>query len=369
MTKRIDPMKMLIQEYLASHSLDELLGSYAIPARRHRQFPHLVMLKYSQINSPMNEPIVQQCRGIMLDESNGWSVVSYPFDKFFNYGEPNAAPIDWPHARVYEKLDGSLMTLYWYQDNWQVASSGTPDAGGPAHESGITFAQLFWKTWNIMGYALPTDRNQCFMFELMTPENRVIMQHGESRLVLIGARDLTTFCEHDPAPIAAANGWQAVSVYPLATLEECVTAAMKLTGINGEGFVVCDTSFHRIKVKSPQYVALSHMKDTLSPRSMLEVIRKNESDEFLNYFPEIRPVYESVKARFDELLAALEAEYAAVKQIESQKEFAMAVKSSRCSSALFALRNRKAATLKEYFADATQQSVERALGLEIMTNA
>jgi hypothetical protein len=42
---------------------------------------------------------------------------------------------------------------------------------------------------------------------------------------------------------------------------------------------------------------------------------------------------------------------------------AMAIKTSRCSSALFALRNRKSASLREYFASATQQSVERAVGI------
>ena len=36
-------------------------------------------------------------------------------------------PIDWGTARVYEKLDGSLMTLYRYGGAWQVASSGLPD--------------------------------------------------------------------------------------------------------------------------------------------------------------------------------------------------------------------------------------------------
>ncbi len=358
-------MKLIIQEYLATHTLAELESAYAILIKRHSAFPNLVMLKYSQINSPMNEPVVQQCRGIILDEANDWAVVSYPFDKFFNFGEPNAAPIDWPHAKVYEKLDGSLMTLYFYRGKWHVASSGTADAGGPAHESGITFAELFWRTWNALGYALPPGQSRCYMFELMTPENRIIMQHADSRLVLIGVRDLTDFKEHDPAHIAAENGWQSVQIHPLATLEDCLKAAERLTGLNGEGFVVCDNRFHRVKIKSPQYVALSHMKDTLSPRSMLAVIRKGESDEFLNYFPEIRPVYESVKAKFDELCAALEAEYAATKHIESQKDFALAIKSSRCSSALFALRNKKSATLKDYFAEATQQSVERAVGLVV----
>jgi hypothetical protein len=46
-----------------------------------------------------------------------------------------------------------------------------------------------------------------------------------------------------------------------------------------------------------------------------------------------------------------------------QKDFAVAIKAPRCSSALFALRNKKASSLSEYFATATQQSVERAVGI------
>jgi hypothetical protein len=322
------------------------------------------MLKYSQINSPMAEPIVQQCRGIILDEARDWAVVSYPFDKFFNYGEPNAAKIDWPSAKVFEKLDGSLMSLYWHAGAWRVASSGTPDAGGPAHDSGITFAELFWQTWNTMGYRLPDDPNMTFMFELMTPLNRIIVQHTQPRLILIGARRLTDYREETASEVAAKFGWTCVQTLPLGSLADCTAAAAKLTGLDGEGFVVCDADFRRIKVKCPQYVALSHMKDTLSPRSMLEVIRKGESDEFLNYFPEIRPVYESVKSKYDQLCQELNAEYEAVKEIESQKDFAMAIKASRCSSALFALRNKKSASLREYFSDASQQAVERAVGID-----
>src|SRR5277367_6643581 len=101
----MDLMKLHIQQYLSTHSLTELEAAFGIKAKRHAQFPNLVMLKYSQINSPMAEPVVQQCRGIILDQTNDWAVVSYPFDKFFNYGEPNAAAIDWPRAKVYEKLD------------------------------------------------------------------------------------------------------------------------------------------------------------------------------------------------------------------------------------------------------------------------
>jgi tRNA splicing ligase len=53
--------------------------------------------------------VVQECRGLILDESANWRIVAFPYTKFFNYGEEHAASIDWSTACVQEKLDGSLM--------------------------------------------------------------------------------------------------------------------------------------------------------------------------------------------------------------------------------------------------------------------
>lgn len=111
-------------------SLEELPEAYGIDVRRHSQFSNLVMLKYNQINADMTSAIVRECRGLILDEANDWKVVSFPFAKFFNAEEPNAAKIDWKSAVVQEKLDGSIMSMYWYNGQWRVASNGSPDAGG-----------------------------------------------------------------------------------------------------------------------------------------------------------------------------------------------------------------------------------------------
>ena len=92
-------------------------------------YPNLVLFKYDQVNSPMDNPVVQECRGIILDEADDWRVIARPFTKFYNYGEPNAASIDWTTARVQEKVDGSLCAFYHYKGDWHVATTGTPDAG------------------------------------------------------------------------------------------------------------------------------------------------------------------------------------------------------------------------------------------------
>jgi hypothetical protein len=353
-----------VQEYLLAHSLADLESAFGISARRSIEFPNLVMLSYNQIASPMNELIVQQCRGIILDESDRWAVRSYPFDKFFNYGELNAAAIDWSTAKVCEKLDGSLMTLYWHKQ-WIVAASGTPDASGPAHESGMTFSELFWKTWNQCGLRRPepSDSHYCFMFELMTPHNRIVVQHSAPRLALIGARDLTTMREVRPETVAEKFGVGVAKCFPLQTLAECVAAAAAINGIEAEGFVVCDDEFRRVKIKAPHYVSLAQMKDSLSPRAILDVIRRGESAEVLSYFPEVTPVYNRVLAKFDSICDELNAAYAEHQHITSQKDFAQAVRSTRCPAVLFAIRAGKAPNARAYFAAATQPAVERVVDL------
>src|SRR6185312_8924249 len=115
--------------------LERLNEAYGIDFNQHKTYPNLYSLKYNMIESPMGERIVQECRGIVLDAADNWNVVARPFDKFFNVGEGHAAKIDWNTAKVQEKLDGSLMIMYHYGDDWQVASSGTPDASGHAHGS------------------------------------------------------------------------------------------------------------------------------------------------------------------------------------------------------------------------------------------
>lgn len=97
--------------------VEMLEKQFAIHHTRHKKRPSLILFKYDQLNSPMSHPIVQECRGIILDESNDWKIVVFPYMKFFNMKESaNAAEIDWNlPVRAYEKIDGSLLTMYYSQ--------------------------------------------------------------------------------------------------------------------------------------------------------------------------------------------------------------------------------------------------------------
>ena len=355
---------MELQDYLIDKGLTELAQEYSIKVNRHSQIDNLVCLKYSQIESPMAEKIVQQCRGIILDEANNWSVVSYPYDKFFNYGEGSAPELDWNTTKVYEKLDGSLMTLYFYQGKWRVQSSGMADGSGDVYDFGCTFSQLFWKVWQELSYQLPDDTQHCYMFELMTPYNRIVVRQHQNDLVLHGVRNLKTRKESAPHLWGDKYCWRVVNTYPLQTLEEIVTATNNLDPMDSEGYIVCDAKFKRIKIKSPQYVAIAHLRSGFSSRRMLEIVVTNEGEEFLNYYPEWTNLYCKIRAKYDALVRDIEANYTKHKNISAQKDFALAVKHLPYSGILFNLRKGKTNSIRESLAQTSIQKLEDLLQVD-----
>lgn len=339
----------IIREYLRNESLDKLLRRTECTAKRHNEFPNLVLLKYNQVKSDMNDPLVQACRGIILDEDDDWKVICHPYDKFFNYGEFQAADLVHEETIIYEKLDGSIINMYYYRGEWRVSTSGFPDASGSGGNSGMTFAELFWNTWNELGYEMPPEdlTNYTFMFELMTPYNKIIVPHEKSRIVLHGVRDNDTDKEcHVGLGICK---WEVVKRYPLKDIDKLIADSKDMSGIEQEGYVLCDYNFNRVKLKCPSYVALHHFKYLSTPKSFMTLILANEGSEFLVYFPEMAEEFNKLKQSFTDMCVAIDLTYSYYKDIESDKEFALTIKDYRGKHVLFAIRRGYQSNARDYF--------------------
>lgn len=342
-----------LQEFLlAGGTLSQLQERYAISHRRHLQYPNLVLLKYSQIDSPMSELIVQQARGIILDESDNWRIVARGFDKFFNYGEGHAADIDWTTAKVQEKYDGSLIQVYEYNNCWNISTTGSPDASGfVSATKDLTFEDLFLHTYEAIGGALPKitpeNINTTYLFELMTPYNQVVVPHGEGKLVLLAARNRVTGQFINAYLPRIPN----VREYPLTTINEILESFKTIDGLKQEGYVVVDASGNRLKVKHPQYVAMHHLRNNMGPKWLAKVILTGESPEFLSVFSEYGAQLEEIKGRYLSLISDIETAYSKNKDLESQKDFALAVKGFPYANTLFALRAGKTPSVKQWLAE------------------
>lgn len=352
---------MELQNYLRGKGLESLQLEFDIKVNRHQEFDNLVCLKYSQLESPLEKLIVQQCRGIILDEANNWSIVSYPYNKFFNYGEISAAKINWNKAIVYEKLDGSLMTLFFYQGKWRVQSSGTADATGKVHTANYTFQQLFWQVWQQLGYQLPEETDYCFMFELMTPYNRVVVRQLQNKLVLHGVRNLKNLQEEQPFFWSNKYNWQPIKTYPFNNLSAILQATEILDPLEGEGYIVCDLFFNRLKIKSADYVRLSHVRSAITSRKILEIVINNEGEEFLTYFSEYQELHQQLTEKYEILVTEITTTYQEYRHIVEQKDFALAIKHLSYSGTLFALRSGKVNSVKESLKNTSIAKLESLL--------
>lgn len=243
----------------------------------------LVCFKYSQIDSDFNEPLVRECRGIIL-EKDTWNVVCYPFKKFFNYGEAYADEIDWKSAKVTSKEDGSLIKVYFYNGEWRVGTNSTIDAEDAELNSPYykNFMELFIVAANNCKFDFDRlDPNYTYLMELCSCYNTIIVPYNEPKLFHIGTRNNIT-CEEVEVDI----GIEKPKQYMLSSLEDCIAMA-KTFDFTKEGFVVKDKNYNRIKIKSEDYVKAHRMisNNKVSEEKILSLICSGEEEEFLSYFP------------------------------------------------------------------------------------
>lgn len=222
---------------------------------------NLACFKYSS-EADFSDSIVCEARGIIIDLQE-MKVVCWPFDKFFNVQESYAVKIDWSTARVLEKVDGSLIKLYWYDGKWRFATSATCDASDAiiAWDIGYTFRDVLERAVNYEEIPYDQlDKDYTYMFELVSPMTPIVIKYNLPQLYLLAARNNITGEEID----VDMAGFARPKSYKLTSLDDCLNAVVKLNegygdDVKKEGFVVVDSSFNRIKIKSPEYVAMHKM--------------------------------------------------------------------------------------------------------------
>ena len=397
---------LVVQFLRSGGTIADLASTRGITSKRHNKYSNLVLLKYNQIESPMGDPIVRECRGIILDETDNWKVISRSFDKFFNYGETHAVEINWSKASVQEKVDGSLMTVYAYDGAWHVSTTGTPDASGTVHytsASGLwlprpglqfpmpaSFAEYFWQTCSLYP-ELPFNeqrvgdpwRNFSWMFELTGPLNRVVIPHTEAHITLLGARDPSTGRE---LSLGAAERMlnltvPAVRSFPLVSVEDIMRTFGTFSPLVQEGYVIHDGD-GRMKTKHPGYVAIHYAKDGFTTRNLINIVKNGEVaevfaaalmtafpgmdpkdiPEVFNTFPDLMHQLDEIRKRFNLLVQITDSDFAAYRHLTPKKIFAEAIKDMLHKSALFKMYDGKVTSAQAYYATRSADQLIHLLG-------
>lgn len=212
------------------------------------------------------------CRGIILDGEG--NVVEMPFMKFWTFkqylsenllllNEGQMIRVPSNNFRITEKVDGTMVTLYWVGDTPYLATQRSF-----SNVKAIEATKILHKKYSHLFSRF--DRSKTYVFEAIYPETKVLIDYGDMRdLILIGVIDKAT---GKPIKVPEDLGFRTCKDYTqeyghIEDLNEL--AALNLQ--NKEGFVLYYEDGSMVKLKFPWY---SHA------HSILDKFMKYERQSF-----------------------------------------------------------------------------------------
>lgn len=285
------------------------------------------------------DEVTLQCRGLVTDDIG--NIVARPFKKFFNMEEGKHTPTS--EFDVYEKMDGSLIIVFWYDGGWVVASRGSFTSEQAVAASKIFFEELEHN------FSIGIT----YLFEFTANWNRIVVDYGdEDNLTLLGAirtDDGTEATYEQLEMIAKGANCDVVKKY------DGVKDYTTLKGMvkdNHEGFVVCFSNGDRMKVKGEEYIRLHKIMTNLSTTAVWEVLSnggnmdellKDVPDEFYDkikeYEEELKSLFNSISNDYNIIFKNTQN---LIKQVNGdRKNFAFVAKQHKYPSILFALLDSK----------------------------
>ena len=278
--------------------VDALVAGNYISARTHRTAPYTIYnyTPKTTFGRAWEEATIV-CRGLIVDQAR--NIISRPFRKFWNLGENGT---DWPideSFEVYEKLDGSLGISYRTPDGaWYVATRGSFRS-----EQAIEGSNLLNSKY---GTAVPQlDPLLTYLWEIIIPQNRIVVDYGQQReLVLLAVLDTMTG-EELPLDDFGYLGFPLVRRY-----DGMTQASLQLGQLdentNREGYVVRFASGVRAKIKLAEYSRIHRLVTQVTPRRIWEILERG--DDIMPLVAKCPPGYQTwVRQHADKLLAEYQA--------------------------------------------------------------
>lgn len=278
--------------------------------------------------------ITSKCRGLILDGEG--NIVCNPFEKFFNLEELDNKKQKIPNEsfEVYEKMDGSLGILYWESGEPSICTRGSF-----VSEQAIEAKKILYKKYKDTFDKL--DKSKTYLFEIIYPQNRIVIDYGDKRdLILLAIRETKTGKDLPLEDIG----------FPLVKKYDGLKDFRKLKELeedNKEGFVIKFESGFRMKVKFEEYKRLHKIFTNISNKSIWEILKdggdfkdiiERVPDEFFDWFDKTK---EGLINAYKKIEQTAKEEFKSLSEFKDMKEFAAYTTKQSYPPILFKMRDNK----------------------------
>ena len=334
--------------------------------RRKHPDADLYILNYSsktQIEFHWDKHTTMVCRGLIVD--GDWNVIARPFQKFFTldqltslrnsvhdlYGMKFKTMFDGPF-QVYDKLDGSMGVLYPLGDKVYMATRGSFESE-MAVEANKMLDDMEASDRKIWTYRTTGDDfdtcmfdKHTFMFEIIYPENRIVVDYGQERkLVLLDVLHKEDTSRDTLLRRVISHRFESATQYShIKTLDDLEAQNDK----GQEGYVLIFDSGLRVKWKFEEYKRLHHIVTGLNENVVWEWCKDGKNlkdtldkvpDEFYNW---AERVMKELKSRFKEIEKGAKARHKEVTEFNySRKTMANLLRDYQYSGLVFAMLDGK----------------------------
>jgi len=329
------------------------------------------------------DDITIQCRGLVTNTKG--EIVARPFKKFFNYEEHKPEDLPNENFEVYEKMDGSLGILFyyeeeltderryniWFNNNYETGMerffdpNNLPDFDNTYYDPTpktkgewiLATRGSFTSPQAIKGRELleKYDYNRLakdytYLFEIIYPENRIVCNYDFEDLILLGmihtkTGDEVNIHNDNNEDIRLKNliknlNINVVTLYK--TWGEGYDLLKEEISNDKEGYVIRFKNGFRMKIKGDEYIRLHRILTNISNRDIWEYLKDNKPfdellekvpDEFNNWVKEtardLTVRFENIEKDYREIFENLNGRNL------SRKDFALRAKQYRHSNILF----------------------------------
>lgn len=249
-------------------------------------------------------------------------IVSFPFIRFFNHGESEAAHVDFSNADMVEKLDGTMVGVFFtnvdgkFERHFHTRKMCSVDERDMVKKITSFYGKDFVFMPTIKSYVDKVQfeefyqyKDYTFVFEFLHEASYVLTKYNPEQygLYLLAARNNSTheeMSEQELNEVSYLLGVGRPKLFDsLNNLDQIQEQFDSVEVEDFEGFVFRDRlTGHRVKVKDPEYVRKHHILDETSYKRILPRILEGEEDEVLAYFPHLLPRVEEVKKYYNTYL-------------------------------------------------------------------
>jgi RNA ligase len=194
------------------------------------------------------------------------------------------------------------------------------------------------------------DEDYTFLFELIAPENRIVVDYGETRdLFLLGAIHRETGVEAQYELLQEYSilmGVPLMKKYSFQNFSELLEQVDRQAFQNEEGYVVKFNTGLRVKVKFNEYKRIHRLTYQFNDGYLWELLRTDQDlTEVYKNIPDtyVRPIQERALAFIEEYKAIESDVCAMVEKLAHlpRKEFALSIQDYEYRSVCFAMINEK----------------------------